>query len=96
VVTAQRLLATSARTAAAAGDATRVQLAAQALLAEARVHALPLGLVTGTSPDGIAFEREVRAADHPALREVRVRAHVDATAGASCELVEVLRAATAP
>jgi prepilin-type N-terminal cleavage/methylation domain-containing protein len=96
VLATERLLAASARTAAAARDATRVQLAAQTLLAEARLRALPLGLVTGTSQDGIAFEREVRAADHPALREVRVRTRVDATAGASCELVEVLRAAAVP
>jgi prepilin-type N-terminal cleavage/methylation domain-containing protein len=96
VVTTQHLLASSARTVAAERAATRAQLAAQTLLAEARVRALPLGLVTGTTADGVTFEREVRAGEHPALREVRVRTQGAAAAGSSCELVEVLRAAAAP
>jgi len=96
VVTTQHLLASSARTVAAERAATRTQMAAQTLLAEARVRALPLGLVTGTTADGVSFEREVRAADHPALREVRVRTHVEAIPGSGCELVEVLRAAAVP
>jgi len=89
-IAAEQLLARSARTVAIERAATRAQLAAQSLLAEARVGPLPLGTVGGTTADGVAFEREVRATDHPALREVRVR--TQAAAGAGCELVEVLRA----
>jgi Tfp pilus assembly protein PilV len=91
-VAAERLLARSARTVAAERAATRAQLAAQGLLAEARMGPLPLGTVAGTTTDGVAFEREVRPTGHPALREVRVRTRAGTAAGAGCELVEVLRA----
>lgn len=91
-VAAERLLARSARTVAVERAATRVQLAAQHLLAEARVGPLPLGTVGGTTSEGVAFEREVRPTDHPALREVRVRTRVGSGVSAACELVEVLRA----
>jgi len=91
-VAAEQLLARSARTVAAERAATRAQLAAQSLLAEARVAPLPLGTVAGTTTDGVAFEREVRPTEHPALREVRVRTRAGTGPGAACELVEVLRA----
>jgi len=74
---------------------TAVQLAAQRLLAEARVGPLPLGTIAGTDEAGIAFERAVLATDHPALREVRVRTYA-ANAAGSCELVEILRVPTLP
>ena len=96
VVAAQRLLVSSARTTAAERAATRAQLVAQQVLAEARVHALPLGVVTGMAADGVRFEREIRRSEHPALREVHVRTQVEAIPGSGCELVEVLRAAPAP
>ena len=91
-IAAERLLARSARTVAVERAATRAQLAAQSLLAEARVGPLPLGTVGGTTADGVVFEREVRPTDHPALREVRVRTRIGADGGTGCELVEVLRA----
>ncbi|HXH05290.1 MAG TPA: prepilin-type N-terminal cleavage/methylation domain-containing protein [Vicinamibacterales bacterium] len=90
VVAAERLLARSARTVAVERAAARAQLAAHALLAEARADALPLGTSAGTTADGVLFERDVRATPHPALREVRVRTEVPE--GAGCELVEILRA----
>ena len=90
-VAAERLLARSARTVAVERAATQAQLAAQSLLAAARVGPLPLGSVGGTTADGVAFEREVRPTEHPALREVRVRTRAGPGARAGCELVEVLR-----
>jgi general secretion pathway protein I len=91
-VAAERLLARSARTVAAERAAVRAQLAAQALLAEARESPLPLGTSAGTAQPDVRFEREVRATEHPALREVRVRTQAGDDPGASCELVEVVRA----
>jgi type II secretion system protein I len=91
-VAAERLLARSAHTVAAERAAVHAQLAAQAMLAEAREGPLPLGTSAGVAQDGIRFEREVRATEHPALREVRVRTEAGGDAGAGCELVEVVRA----
>ena len=88
----EQLLARSARTVAAEEAAGRAQLAAQTLLAEAREDTLPLGITAGTTEAGVRFEREVRATQHPALREVRVRTEAGTGAGASCQLVEVMRA----
>jgi type II secretion system protein I len=96
VVAAERVLVRSTQSAAAAQAATRAQLAAQSLLAEARLGPLPLGTIAGSDAAGIAFEREVRATDHPGLREVRVRTHAGAGAGGSCELVEILRVPLVP
>lgn len=96
VVAAQRLLAQSTRTLAAEHAATRAQLAAQTLLAEARLGPLPLGVIEGTDAEGIAYTRDVRATDHPALRTVRVHAQAGGRTGASCELVEILRAVALP
>jgi len=92
VVATQRLVAQSARSVAAERSAARAQLAAQRLLAEARLGPLALGTMAGTTPDGVAFEREVRRGEHPALREVRVVTGAGTGAGAHCELREVLRA----
>jgi hypothetical protein len=72
--------------------AVRAQLAAQALLAEAREAPLPLGTSAGTAQPGVRFEREVRATEHPALREVWIRTEAGDDPGAGCELVEVVRA----
>ena len=47
------------------------------------------GTTSGTTSDGLRFEREVRRTPHPALREVRVRVWPDAGA-APCELWEVI------
>ena len=96
VVAVERLLMRSTRTVVAEGAATRAQLAAQRLLAEARLGPLPLGTAEGTDAAGIAFEREVRATEHPGLREVRVRTQAGTDPGASCALVEILRAPIAP
>jgi len=91
VVAAERLLARSARTVAAERAAIRAQLTAQRLLAEARMAPLPTGLVSGTTADGIAYERRVGPSEHPALREVSVRIWAGDAPGASCELVEIVR-----
>lgn len=96
VVAAQRLVAQSARSLAAERGAARAQLAAQRVLAEARLGRLAPGTVAGTTADGVAFEREVRRGEHPALREVRVVTRAGTDAGASCELTEVLRAPADP
>jgi type II secretion system protein I len=90
-VAGERLLLRSTKTVAAEREAMRAQLAAQNLLAEARLGPLPLGTLAGTDAAGVAFEREVRTADHPTLRTVRVRTRAGSGAGASCELVEILR-----
>jgi type II secretory pathway pseudopilin PulG len=96
VVASQRLLAQSARTVAAERAATRAQLAAQDLLAEARHGALPIGRIDGTDATGIRYERDVRPTDHPALRTVQVRTQSGSDAGSSCELVEILRVPNLP
>ena len=91
VVASQRLLVQSTRSVAAERAATRAQLAAQDLLADARHGALPLGRIEGTDAAGIHFERDVRPTDHPALRAVVVRTQSGGDAGSSCELMEILR-----
>ena len=91
-VAAEKLLARSARTVVAERAAVRAQLAAQTLLAEARQSPLPVGTSTGTVESDVRFEREVRATEHRALRQVRIRTQAGDEAGASCELVEVVRA----
>ena len=48
------------------------------------------GETTGATSEGLRFERVVRRAPHPALREVRVRVWPDPGA-APCELWEVIR-----
>ena len=96
VVAAERLLVRSTQTVAVARAVTGVQLAAQRLLAEARLGPLPLGTIAGTDEAGIVFERDVLATDHPALREVRVRTYAGANAAGSCELVEILRVPILP
>jgi prepilin-type N-terminal cleavage/methylation domain-containing protein len=88
----EQLLARSARTVAAEQAAGRAQLAAQTLLAQAREEPLPIGTTAGTTETGVRFERDVRATEHPALREIHVRTQAGIGAGESCELVEVVRA----
>jgi type II secretory pathway pseudopilin PulG len=96
MVAAERLLARSTQTVAAARAVTLAQLTAQSLLAEARLGPLPLGTIEGTDDAGVGFTREVRPTGHPGLREVRVRTRAGANAGGSCELVEVLRVPVVP
>jgi hypothetical protein len=67
----------------------RAMLGAQSVLADTALEPPEPGTTTGTTPDGLRFEREVRRTPHPALREVRVRVWPDVGA-APCELWEVI------
>ena len=86
----QRLVTRSVATLGEDLRLTRAMLAAQALLADTALVPPEPGVVEGTTPDGLRFERAVTRAPHPALREIRVRVWPDAGA-APCELWEVIR-----
>ena len=90
VTALQRLVTRSVITLGEDVRLTRAMLAAQSLLADAALAPPEPGLVDGTTPDGLRFERSVARAPHPALREVRVRVWPDPGA-APCELWEVIR-----
>jgi type II secretion system protein I len=89
VTALQRLVTRSIATLGEDLRLTRAMLVAQALLADAALDPPEPGRSSGATPEGLRFEREVRRAPHPALREVRVRVWPDAGA-APCELGEVI------
>jgi type II secretory pathway pseudopilin PulG len=89
VTAMQRLVTRSVATLAEDLRLTRAMLAAQALLADATLAPPEPGQTSGSTEDGLRFEREVARTPHPALREVRVRVWPDAGA-APCELWEVI------
>jgi prepilin-type N-terminal cleavage/methylation domain-containing protein len=90
VTALQRLVTRSIATLGEDLRLTRAMLAARALLADAAVEPPEPGETGGATPEGLRFERVVRRAPHPALREVRVRVWPDPGA-APCELWEVIR-----
>ena len=103
VTALQRLVTRSVGTLGEDLRLTRAMLAAQTLLTEFRQAALvpayglaeaalappEPGETSGSTPDGLRFERAVARTPHPALREIRVRVWPDAGA-APCELLEVV------
>ncbi len=90
VTALQRLVTRSIATLGEDLRFTRAMLVAQALLADAAVEPPEPGETSGATSEGLRFERVVRRAPHPALREVRVRVWPDPGA-APCELWEVIR-----
>ena len=90
VTAVQRLVTRSVATLGEDLRLTRAMLAAQALLTDAALAPPEPGRTSGSTPEGLRFEREVARAPHPALREIRVRVWPDAGA-APCELWEVIR-----
>jgi len=91
VAALQRLLVRSIASVAQDAQVTRAMFVARGLLAEAAAAPPDLGLAAGVRAD-LGWEREVTAAGHPALREVRVRVRWDD--GPGVQLVEVVRVAT--
>jgi hypothetical protein len=89
VTALQRLVTRSVSTLGEDLRLGRAMLGAQSVLADAALQPPEPGTTTGTTSDGLRFEREVRRTPHPALREVRVRVWPDAGA-APCELWEVI------
>jgi type II secretory pathway pseudopilin PulG len=89
VVAVQRLVARSVATLGEDLRVTRGMLAAQTLLADAALAPPEPGHTSGSTPEGLRFERDVARTPHPALREVRVRVWPDDGA-APCELWEVV------
>src|SRR5262245_4385998 len=86
----QRLVTRSVATLGEDLRLTRAMLAAQALLVDAAVAPPEPGHSSGSTPEGLRFEREVARGPHPALREIRVRVWPDPGA-APCELWELIR-----
>jgi hypothetical protein len=89
VTALQRLVTRSVSTLGEDPRLGRAMLGARSVLTDAVLDPPEPGTTSGTTSDGLRFEREVRRTPHPALREVRVRVWPDAGA-APCELWEVI------
>lgn len=89
VTALQRLAARTMRVVGEDAGRTRALFAARTLLAEATLAPGEPGHESGSTPDGLGWERTVARTPHPVLREVRVR--VLPPDGVAVELVEVVR-----
>src|SRR5262249_29884780 len=89
VTALQRLVTRSVGTLGEDMRLTHAMLAAQMMLTEAALAPPEPGETSGSTPDGLRFERAVARTPQPALREIRVRVW-PAAGWAPCELLEVV------